>query len=301
MDEHTLNKVLTEIAAEAVPEDYDPWAALQPQINSRQARGRVNASRSQTARPNWRKVTAALLIAAVLVAAAIALTPQGRVWAQQVISFFTRTEGMSFPLSPAQIEGAYLAQQTEEEGQAQPTALPPETLLFFDQACTQSDVQANTLCQAQLAGEAAGFTPWLPAWDDPGLFLTSLAFDSARGIVQAGYGYRGYPDAINSVMIFQGTGALPADSDWQKVPEQYIQAVKVAGTPAEYVQGSFIARPGATQATWETEIPMARLRWKQGEQWFEIFKAGQPEKVTFMDQAGMIRLAESLAPAAGGE
>jgi hypothetical protein len=39
---------------------------------------------------------------------------------------------------------------------------------------------------------------------------------------------------------------------------------------------------------------MARLRWKQGQHWFEIFKAGQPETVTFMDRAGMIRLAESL-------
>ncbi|MFN2195587.1 MAG: hypothetical protein ACK2UW_05625 [Anaerolineales bacterium] len=297
MDEHTLNKVLTEIAAEAVPEDHDPWTALQPQINRRQVRGWMNAS----ARPNLKKAAVVLVFVTVLVAAAIALTPQGRVWAQQVLRLFTRTEGLSFPLSPAQIEGANLAQSADADGEAQPTAAPPATLLFFDQACTQADAQANSLCQAQLAAEAAGFTPWLPAWDDPGLFLTSLAYDSARGIVQAGYGYRGYPDAINSVMIFQGTGALPAGSDWQKVPAQYIQTVEVAGAPAEYVQGAFIARPGATQATWESEISMARLRWKQGEQWFEIFKAGQPERVTFMDQAGMIRLAESLAPVMEGE
>lgn len=299
MDEHTLHKVLTDIAAEAVPEDHDPWAALQSQINDTQPRGRMNASPTQSARLNLKKAAAVLVFAAVLVVAAIALTPQGRAWAQQVMRLFTRTQGMTFPLSPAQIEGANLAEQAE--AQAQPTAAPPATLLFFEQACTQADPQANTLCQAQLAAETAGFTPWLPAWDDPGLFLTSLAFDSARDIVQAGYGYRGYPDAINSVMIFQGTGALPTDSDWQKVPEQYIQAVEVAGAPAEYVQGAFVARPGATQATWESDISMARLRWKQGEQWFEIFKVGQPEMVTFLDQAGMIRLAESLAPVAGRE
>jgi hypothetical protein len=240
------------------------------------------------------KAVAVTAIAFVLMAVTIMTLPQGRAWAQQIFKFFTRTEALFFPLSPKQIEGANQAQYDHEMGVTQTTAAPPESLMFFVDSCDDVEPSENLHCQVGLAEGAVGFTILLPPLDEWGLTFSSLTVDSVTKSVKTSYGYEGYPGREHAVWISQGIGSFPAGSDWDKVPSQFIEPIVVNGERAEYVQGAFVAKPGAEEATWMEDGPMARLRWRDGERWFEIFKAGTPERVTFMDREGMIHLAESL-------
>ena len=65
--------------------------------------------------------------------------------------------------------------------------------------------------------------------------------------------------------------------------------------PCEFTQGTFVVYAGETVATWEPNARMLRLRWVQDGIWFEMTKTGYAEAVAYLDQAGMIELAESLA------
>jgi hypothetical protein len=52
---------------------------------------------------------------------------------------------------------------------------------------------------------------------------------------------------------------------------------------------------GETVATWNPDAPLLRLRWVQDGVWFEMTKTGNAEALDYLDQAGLIELAESLA------
>jgi hypothetical protein len=60
------------------------------------------------------------------------------------------------------------------------------------------------------------------------------------------------------------------------------------------VQGTFVVYPGEILATWNPEAAIFRLRWLQNDIWFEIAKYGNVEEIEYLDQAGLIELAESL-------
>ncbi len=300
MDEKRMTQFLHDIATEAVPADKDPWTALQTKVEAEHSgidsgvrqsrRGRVQG----TGRLNLAKVLAVIAIAFMLMVVAMVSPPQGRAWAQQIVELFSRAEALFFPLSAEQIEGANQAQFDQQRGVTPPTAAPPETLLFFDESCESDDPDLNYRCQLEQAEGEVGFVILLPPFEDSGLAIASLSVDTLTNTVRAGYTYEDYPERGQGVWIQQGLGEFPVGSDWEKVPFEFIESVMVNGEQAEFVRGTFVAKPGAEQATWLADGPMARLRWKHGERWFEISKAGAPEGVNFMDREGMILLAESL-------
>jgi hypothetical protein len=285
MDEKALKKYLDLIAGEAIPAGQDPWPAVSKLVTRDK---RIMKTQSQS---TPRRIAVSVGLALALFAAVLLFTPQGRVLAQQIIGFFSRTDQETFPLTPEQI-GAPIP--GEEPAEPQPTVAPPPNYVFFTEECAGLDEAAAYTCQVQHAAQTAGFAPAMPPLEDSGLWLSSLAVDTASNTVLAGFGYSGYPDTGGSVHISQGVGDFPAGSEWDKVPEHAVQAVTVAGNPAEYVEGSFVVRPGDTDAIFTAEVPISRLRWRDGERWFEFFKAGAPEMVTYMDRAGILNLAESL-------
>ena len=293
MDENTLRKALTEIAEEKVPVGPNPWTQLRRQSNiSHQVvpyrEQEMNYQTAANSRLRAARTLAMLVLALALVSTAVLLTPGGRVVAHQVLGFFARTEQVSFPLSSEEMAAA---QQTLP---VEATATPPETLMFFADACNSGEPETAYPCQIALAQEQAGMQLLLPDLESSGLYFSSLAFDTARGSVQASFGYEGHPESDHSVWIFQGEGTLPVESVWQSVPEQYVYPVAVMGSPAEYVEGAFVTQPGATEAVWIEQGPMARLRWQQGPHWFEIVKLAQSATDTSANQAWMINLAESV-------
>lgn len=62
----------------------------------------------------------------------------------------------------------------------------------------------------------------------------------------------------------------------------------------EFVQGTFVVFAGETSATWNPNAPILRLRWVQDGIWFDMTKFGNVEAIEYLDQAGMLGLAERM-------
>jgi hypothetical protein len=62
----------------------------------------------------------------------------------------------------------------------------------------------------------------------------------------------------------------------------------------EFVRGRFVVYVGETVATWEPDASILRLRWVKDGIWFEMTKSGHAQAIEYLDQAGLIELAESL-------
>ncbi|HLF91267.1 MAG TPA: hypothetical protein VI451_20145, partial [Anaerolineales bacterium] len=83
-------------------------------------------------------------------------------------------------------------------------------------------------------------------------------------------------------------------SDWDSVPAEFIAPVKIGELDGEFVQGTFVVFAGDTSATWNPEAPILRLRWEKDGVYFEITKFGDVEAIEYLDQDGLVALAEDL-------
>jgi hypothetical protein len=63
----------------------------------------------------------------------------------------------------------------------------------------------------------------------------------------------------------------------------------------EFARGTFVVYAGQTSATWNPNAHILRLRWVKDGIWFEMTKFGDAKAIEYLDQAGLIELAESLA------
>ncbi len=206
---------------------------------------------------------ASLAIVALLAVALV--TPQGRAFAQDVLQFFTRTEDTEFPLQPSQIV-------TDEPDLSAPTAEPPAPLISVAEAEAQVGFGV-----AELSFVPDGFD-----------YLGARLYGNAVNIEYAVPGYGGHLSIMQSQDGF-------IQSEWDKVPAQAIVPVKIGELDGEYTQGTFVVYAGETSATWEPDAPILRLRWVKDGVWFAMTKHGDVQAIEYLDQAGMIELAESLA------
>ena len=84
------------------------------------------------------------------------------------------------------------------------------------------------------------------------------------------------------------------ESEWDQTPAEYVRPVRVRDLNAEIAQGAYVVYPGETSARWNPDTPIIRLRWIEDGIWFEMAKFGDVESISYLDQAGLIALAESM-------
>ncbi|MEA4910115.1 MAG: hypothetical protein VB089_21010 [Anaerolineaceae bacterium] len=127
-------------------------------------------------------------------------------------------------------------------------------------------------CQVDQAAAAAGFTPWQFPAAPEGLSFDYV--DYRPGLTAVEYGH-----SMDRLSLVQSTQdfATQEENTWFSVPEDAVQSLEVAGQPGEYVRGQFMARPGESQAEWNADVPVERLRWKNGDWWFQLVKTGGEE------------------------
>ena len=203
-----------------------------------------------------------LAITALMVTALI--TPQGRAFAQTILQFFTRADSNSFPLQPSQI-------LTSPEAPSVPTAEPPASLMSVAEAEIQARFDA-----AELPIVPEGFE-----------YLGARLYGNAISIEY------GVPGGGGNLILMQSSDGF-IQSDWDKAPADAITPVQIHGLDGEFVQGTFVVRPGETSATWNPDAPILRLRWVKDGIWFELTKFGDVEPIEYLDRDAMIALAESL-------
>ena len=279
MNDNTLTETLKQLTEDAVPAQTDLWPAVFTQLDSRRGAPAhpkglltMNASYPHAVRLRWLGIA----MLAVLALAAVAFaTPQGRALAQSLWRLFTPAAAETFTV-PADL------------GEPVAAGLPTAESPVYDLgACAQADLA----CQVGYAEEQAGFQALVPAGAIPGLRFLHAVWNDALQEIRLAYTTEGN----GSHLSISARRGLPPDVRWDQIaPSAHVQPVMVGGVEAEYVEGAYVVLPGATEATWQPDAAIQRLRWRVGDMVYEIEKWGNVQPVEYLNQAGLIALAESL-------
>jgi len=266
MDNKTIQSILQDALEEEIPSSQVKlWPAVKADLVAGKHKLLRQGDKMNTVKPQRipRFALAIVIIATLLVG--FLLTPQGRSFAQSVFQLFTRTEDTSFPLQPSQVVAG-------EPDPAAPTAEPPAPLISVAEA--EAQVGFNV---AELPSVPNGFN-----------YLGVRLYGNTVNIEYEAQGGGG------NLVIAQSQDGFN-QSDWERVPADAVIPVKIGELDGEFTQGIFVVYAGETSATWNPDASILRLRWVKDDVWFEMTKFGDVQAIEYLDQAGLIKLAESLA------
>lgn len=266
MNKKTIRSMLQDALEEEIPpSQVDLWPTVRASLVAGKHQRVQQGGKMVTQRRTG--IARLAFVVAVLVAllAAALLTPQGRALSKSILQFFTQAEETTVPLPSSQIAAG-------APEPAAPTAAPPAPLIRVAEA------------EAQV-GFGIAELPFVP---DGLNYLGARLYGDAVSIEYQTPGYDGH------LLIKQSQQGF-VQSDWDKVPAYAVVPVKIDERDGEFAQGTFVVYAGETVATWNPDAPMLRLRWVQDGVWFEMTKTGNAEAIAYLDQAGLIELAESLA------
>lgn len=207
-----------------------------------------------------RIIRVALATVSVFALLAVAfISPQGRAFAQSILQFFTRAESNSFPV------------EVIEPNPLELTAEPPASLI--------------TVMEAELrAGFDVAELPFVP---DGFKYLGARMYGNAVSLEYEAQGGGG-----NLILMQSKDGFI--QSDWDKVPAEAVVPVKIGDVDGEFAQGTFVVMAGESSATWNSSAPILRLRWSKDGIWFDLTKYGDVEVIEYLDQQGLIELANRI-------
>lgn len=297
MNEIYLKSLLDEIAEKEVPLGIDLW----PEIQHRLLIGKPYDLEGVTIRrpARLRPVLVVCLVLFVLCLAFLLFTPQGHTFAQQVVQFFTRTEGHTQPLpeginhyiTPAPAHYLEIILVDPQTSSRTINNLPTYP------GCEDPAVVQTYHCQMAAAELLAEFDAQELPSDPTGLAFEMIDVDPEDRSITIYYA-NGNPSNIDWLSLTQGLGSFPADK-FPEVPVDEGEAVQVAGSPGEYVSGAFIYRFESDFSTWMSDPGIIQqLAWQNGNRWFVIQEAITAGHPGYMDRQALITLAESLMDAA---
>ncbi len=272
MDNKKIQSILQDSLEEQIPSpQINLWPAVKANLVAGKRQQHLQGEKLNPPKPRRipRLVFAILIIVALLVVAFI--TPQGRSLAQSVLKFFKPAESTTFPLQPSQIG-------TGETDISAPTSEPPMPLISVAEA------------EAQI-----GFSVTeLPNVPDGFNYLGARQYGNTVSIEYEAQGSGGNLIISQSQEGFGQETPSMQSSEWEKVPANAIVPVTIGELDGEFAQGTFVVYPGETHATWNPDAPILRLRWVEDDVWFEMIKYGDVQEIEYLDQAGLIELAENL-------
>jgi hypothetical protein len=225
-------------------------------------------------------------------------TPQGRALANKLLHYFVSAHELSFPIPTQWVTDA--AQYIE------PTTAP--TAYITVEAVTQPSVEVTVqgklvetsptlMRQIQESETDLGFQIKVLPPHQAQLVVEDLILDP---ILMTVYIVYTNPYGVE-VGLRQGIGEFPPENErWQEVPESAILPAQVGEYPAEFVRGMFAGTPDSEALSWWADAPFLRLRWKEGDRWFEISRTGHPEMSPPLEKEDLIVLAEHLVIASLG-
>jgi hypothetical protein len=273
-DQNKIQSMLQDVMEEEIPSSQVKlWPAVKANLVPGKSQIHQQGEKMNTIKPQ-RIPRFALAFFAILALLVITLvTPQGRSFAQSVLQFFARAESTEFPLQQTQTEFTLQQSQnvSEAPGPAEPTIAPPMPSISVSEA------------EALVGFDAAE----LPTVPDGFNYLGARVYGKTINIEYETQGSGGH------LIIKQSPDGF-YQSEWDSVPAEAIIPVKIGELDGEYTQGTFVVYAGETSATWNPEASILRLRWMDDGVWFELTKYGNVEAIEYLDQEGLIKLAESL-------
>jgi hypothetical protein len=248
--------------------------------------GKRLASAPWTPRGRQRRQTLAIAYLAILaLLAVIGLTPQGRALAQTIFKYFTTTDQASVPLSDEDIEAYYAPIPTYALSLIEVTPLSPSP-----KGCT--NLETIYACEiqkmeTQFMLDLKEFADTPPGW----------TFSKIESDTNFEPGYTGtmisitYQSPSGFLLLNQGEGEFPPD---QEVLSSAVENVQIGGYYGEYVDGYFGVRNGDTNLTWDAVGADQRLRWMEGERWFELIARVGPGTSGYLPKDVLISLASNM-------
>ena len=225
----------------------------------------------------------------ILLIAFIGLTPQGRAFAQTIFEFFTTTDQSSFPLSKEELDMVY-------------TPHPPRALSLVEVTslsstsgyCLKPEDAGTYECEIkrvenELTIDLKEFSSTPMGSFQEVSFYSRSSNGNSEDIAVITYGTSGA-----SLSLSQGIGNFPPDSDWEKVPSSAVQQVYIGEYYGEYANGFFWLRNGDNKPTWMSTGGEQRIRWREGERWFEILAFSGPGTSGYLDKQALISLASDM-------
>jgi len=262
MDSKDIKSILQDALEDEVPaSQINLLSAIQSQLVAGTKSNHQQGERMSQTRT---KRLTSLVITFIVVLTVVLSTPQGRAFAQSVLKFFNRAESYEFTLESEQIA-------SPRDVQDMATANPPIPLVSFEEAQQTAGFNVK-----ELPAAPKGFT-----------FTGAMATEGSVVIEYQALGNGG------QLIINESTNGF-MQSDWDRAPAEAITRVTVNGLDAEIVQGAYVVYPGGTSAKWNRDAPILRLRWVTDGIWYEMAKFGNVESIEYLDQNGLIELAESL-------
>ena len=262
MDSKNIKSILQDALEDEVPASQ---IDLLPAVRSRLVAGtKYHRQQGERMYQTRTKRLAYSVIAFVALFIITLATPQGRAFAQNILQFFTRAESNTFELEPSQIVPL-------ETAQADATAIPPSPSISVSEA--ESQVGFDVL---ELPSVPRGFN-----------YLGARLYGNTVSVEYEARGSGG------NLIITQSQDGF-YQSKWGDAPADAITSVKIHDVDGEFATGTFVVYPNDTVATWNPDAPILRLRWVKDGIWYEITKFGNVESIVYLDQAGLIELAESL-------
>ena len=264
MDSKNIKSILQDALEKEVPPAHvDLLSAVQSRLvagnkSSHQQGERMNKI------PMKRLALSALSVVALITISLV--TPQGRAFAQNVLQLFRRAESKTFEVEPVQVKPV-------ETAQTDVTAEPPSQLINVTEA--ELKVGFDVL---ELPVTPAGFN-----------YLGVRSYANSISIEYEARGKGG-----NLIITQSRDGYWQSEAGWDKVPAEAIVPVKIGDLDGELAKGAFVMYPNETLATWNPNAPILRLRWVENGIWLEMIKFGDVERIEYLDQDGLIELAESL-------
>jgi len=267
MEDKNIQSILQDALEEEIPSSQvNLWPAVKADLIAGKQQQLQRGEKMETTKtPLMPRFAFAILIIVALLVVAFA-TPQGRSFAQSVLQFFIPAESTMFPLQPSEIV-------VSEPDQSAATELPPSPLISIEEA-------------EQITGFNALELPLVP---DGYNYLGTRLYGDMISIEYAVPGNGGH------LSIHQSPSGYN-QSEWDRVPANAIIPVKIGELDGEFTQGMFVVYPGDASATWNPDAPILRLRWVKDGIWFEMTKFGDVEVTEYLDQEGLVELAESLVP-----
>jgi hypothetical protein len=265
MDNKKIRSILQDALEEEIPSSQvQLWPAVKASLVAGEHKLVQQGEKMNTVESYRipRLVFAILVIVALLAFAFV--TPQGRSFAQSVLQFFMRAPSTTFPLGPSQM-------MTSEPDSSVATAEPPMPLISVAEA------------EARVGFDVAEL-PFVP---DGFNYLGARLYGNAVNIEYETQGHGGHLAINQSQEGF-------VQSEWDRVPAHAVVPVKIGELDGEFVRGTFVVYAGETSGSWNPDAAILRLRWVKDGVWFEMTKSGDVEVIEYLDQAGLIELAESL-------
>lgn len=167
-----------------------------------------------------------------------------------------------------------------------PAYLDYDQIVAVVQSLAQCPAEEKYTCQLQQMTTAVGFKPWQFNYLPEG--FTFQKVDYREGLATQWY------SKGNATLTFTQANynfSIRRTDPWYYLPKEAIQAVQARNLTAEYVRGQLEMDENSNPSEWNPTVNEERLRWKQGDYWFQIVISGGE---TSDQKQQMLQIAESL-------